>query len=184
MKLALEGPEEVEAVEEVTHDEPSEAESEASEFGFKAKAPLKQPKRQEQQPKPDKNQAKNEKTEKALARVLASLDVTPLAIWQESVKTKDVENRVAKAMDLAQKMELGDSTAKEKANDLTSRAKLLTNYLEVLAFDVTGDLKTVLAAFDGAKMELLAQLPADCLNAVLSDIGRKVLEDLIFCQKN
>eukprot|EP00913_Durusdinium_trenchii_P009383 g8818.t2 len=167
LKLALEGPEEVEAVEEVTHDEPSEAESEASEFGFKAKAPLKQPKRQEQQPKPDKNQAKNEKTEKALARVLASLDVTPLAIWQESVKTKDVENRVAKAMDLAQKMELGDSTAKEKANDLTSRAKLLTNYLEVLAFDVTGDLKTVLAAFDGAKMELLAQLPADCLNAVL-----------------
>ena len=187
VRRALE-PEE-EAAEEPNADE-SGGESDGSESGFgvamvnkkvkdssrSAAPPAKVRKVKEEQP--------GKKTEKLMSKAKAINSTlnstTALSMWQGTVKQKDLDSRIQKAYDSLSSLET--ETTEEAKNlhmDLTAGVALVENHANILsAWDMsTVDINKLQNA-SSDKVTMVATLPSDCLNAMMSDFGKKVIQDI------
>ena len=189
--MALDGPEEPEpGVSE--HESDSEA---SSHFSVRMK--------NEKSGKPPTKKARKDgstaagkddqdKSQKLLARadtILQNLNmVTPLGLYMG--KVKDADNRVSKAMDIMTKLESsGSSSARTKSlvSDLqTASNTVSTNTVVIGALRAAAnaanaqDRRSALEDFPQSHLDTFAALPADCINSVLADLGRKLIEDCQF----
>lgn len=128
-----------------------------------------------------------DKSEKAIERaagVASALEpISPLMIWQGTAKEKDCATRASKALALAEGLSKdGRPEAKSMADKLKTASETMERNLETLSalrFDETTSAVEACRSFDPIFLERVASLPADCLNAVLCDWGRKILEDYI-----
>lgn len=130
-----------------------------------------------------------EKGQKLLARaegVLQSLNMmTPLAIYMG--KAKEADSCVTKAMDMASKLESsGSSAARTKGlvSDLGSASTTVSTNMVVLgALSEAAKAADALSRRKGLEelteshLDTFTSLPADCINSVLADVGRKLIED-------
>ena len=105
--------------------------------------------------------------------------ITPLALWQGSVKMKDVEARLQKAMDVSQKLEADPSPENHemgaKILDMAGATELLIDMITALRD--AEKLHVYLPSLDETFVQRLSFLPGDCVNAMLADIGRKILQE-------
>lgn len=117
--------------------------------------------------------------------ILGALEaITPLAYWQRTVKPKDSEAKIEKAFDLATALaEMPDDEAKALGKELQTKGEATLNSIETLNLVPTqdseagpGSVMEKVSKFEAGNLDKLCLLPADCLNAVLSDVGRKLLE--------
>ena len=180
---------------EVPEDEASEAESSASSaFGVvpkekKTKVPAsapgpKQGKGTDEAKDKLKKDSTGEKLQKLLGRAksaVSSLEsIVPLHVWQGSVKVKDLQSRMSKASEVAHKLdsqEFGEE-AKSKSLELLNQVETQEKLLDFFgSIDFEDSMCNTLPKIDGSLLDMFASLPADCLTAVLSDVGRKILED-------
>ena len=112
----------------------------------------------------------------AKTAIAAFQQVTPLGIWQG--KRKDAETKVSKAQSLIQSLQgQGDSDCDAQAKLLQEKVLEVERSLEVLSIEYQGKTAEELQKLDDSFMARASELPADCLNAMLSDFGRGILED-------
>ena len=118
--------------------------------------------------------------------------ISPLAIWQGSLKEKDVEVKLSKAFSLvgqiSASLEVSDK-CKKVGTDLEKLAERVTEVLGAI-----GTLKTTLASIstdgnatnlmlDDADMKKVVSLPYECLTGVLTQAGKN-LSEAMFCWKH
>ena len=111
--------------------------------------------------------------------------ISPLAIWQGSLKEKDVEAKLSKAFgivgQIAASLEASDK-CKKVGTDLEKMAERVTEVLGALS-----TLKTTLASIstdgnatnlllDDADMKKVVSLPYECLTGVLTQAGKNLSE--------
>ena len=126
----------------------------------------------------EKGQAQAEKLINKGQALCESLEaVTPLAYWQGAVKPKDCESRIEKALQLAGNLHSqGSAECGLLADKIQAAVENMEHWMIALTFDFVNDLPTELRAMKADRVESLLGLPSDCLNAVLSDLGRRTLE--------
>ena len=115
---------------------------------------------------------------------LGALDViVPLAYYQRTVKPKDAEMKIEKGLDLVTALENeGSEDAKNLAKELQTKTETTLKWIETLQifsfeFVEENEVSKTLQSFEVADLERLCLLPADCLNALISDIGRRLVEE-------
>ncbi|CAK9112467.1 Uncharacterized protein SCF082_LOCUS52143, partial [Durusdinium trenchii] len=190
-KAMSEEPEEaVDPIEEM----PSEAESDASSgsgfFGVKHAKPVK-----EKQPDartapsrgPVKPEAEEKKHEKLLAKAKSTLStleaLSPMAIWQGTVKEKDIGSRLEKAGQVITSLEKdGRDDAKSLIADLQTSMMAAETHVQLLCTDMAYDSLDELDKILPHVVDKVAKMPSDCLNAIMSDIGKKVIQDCDLAQ--
>lgn len=111
--------------------------------------------------------------------------ISPLAIWQGSLKEKDVEAKLSKAFgivgQIAASLEVSDK-CKKVGTDLEKNAERVTEVLGAI-----GTLKTTLASIstdgnaknlllDDADMKKVVSLSYECLTGVLTQAGKNLSE--------
>ena len=168
---------------------PSEAESDASSgsgfFGVKHAKPVK-----EKQPDartapsrgPVKPEAEEKKHEKLLAKAKSTLStleaLSPMAIWQGTVKEKDIGSRLEKAGQVITSLEKdGRDDAKSLIADLQTSMMAAETHVQLLCTDMAYDSLDELDKILPHVVDKVAKMPSDCLNAIMSDIGKKVIQD-------
>ena len=188
VKRAFE-PEE-EAAEEPNVDESGD-ESDGSESGFGVSMVLKKVKEPSRGTPPPAKQRKvkdeqgGKKAEKLMTKAKAintTLNsTTALGMWQGMVKQKDVDTRIQKAYDSLASLEA--ETSEEGKNlhmDLKAGVALVENHASILA---DWDLSTLdiskLQNVTRDQVTMFATLPADCLNAMVADFGKKIIQDTL-----
>lgn len=133
---------------------------------------------------PEKEKASGSgKGEKLMGKVDVTMtalqSITPLSLWQGSVKMKDVEARLQKAMDVSQKLEADPSSENKelgaKILEMAGATELLIEIVTTLRD--AEKLHVFLPRLDETFVERLSFLPGDCVNAILSDMGRKILQE-------
>ena len=123
-----------------------------------------------------KAKAKERLQTQAKTAIAAFQQVTPLAIWQG--KRKDAEIKVSKAQSLIQSLQgQGDSDCDAQAKLLQEQVLEVERSLELLSIEYQGKTAEELQKLDDSFVARASELPADCLNAMLSDFGRGILED-------
>ena len=128
-----------------------------------------------------------DKSDRAMERaggVASSLEsLSPLMMWQGSAKEKDCAARASKALALAETLSKeGRPEAKSMADKLKTLSETVERNLELLTAlrpEEAGSTVAACGAFDSIFLQKVANLPADCLMAVLSDWGKKILEDSV-----
>lgn len=108
--------------------------------------------------------------------------ITPLAYWQRAVKPKDCETKIEKSYDVIAALEVAESEeARALANQLKEMAEGVLKFIETIGLFqyqlFEEDWTDQAQECDASSLERLCLLPADCLNAILSDIGRKLVEE-------
>ena len=160
----------------------------SSEFGIMQSGPRKEKDTKEKpngkkngkdaKPKPAAEPSgKTPKLAQMASKTLDSLTmITPLAIWQGSAKMKDIQSHVTRALELQAKLEAeGSSQSKVLANDLQEAATRMSKFSEaILSITMDGDLRGSVQSY--SYTEVFCSLPADCVNAILADLGRKLVE--------
>ena len=180
----------------------SDSESSKSDFGLQADAPkAKRPRKAEARPRPlearqraePKTQAekpvagnseKPEKASKAKAKVAqltalqtSLLNVSPIQVWQGSVKVKDVEAKVIKAMDLLETVNSLHTEQMEQFAFLAPRLDLLSECLEMFpTLQQCSDIQEALISHCPRIIALLKPQPEDCVRVISTDLGKRVLE--------
>ena len=135
--------------------------------------------------------ASDGKVAKVLGQARATLGaleaITPIAYWQRTVKPKDCEAKIEKAFDLATALtQMPEEEAKTLGKELQTKGEAILNSIETLNLVPTQDSEggsggfiEKVSLFETGSLDKLCLLPADCLNAVLSDVGRKLLEERV-----
>ena len=133
-----------------------------------------------------KAEEKTEKGDKLIARakqVISGLEaVTPLTIWQGTVKEKDCASRASKAYSIAEQLQKdGSAEAKELDNTLRNLADSVERNIELLngirPLKDAADSSRTCQVYDPDTVMKIGSLPGDCLNAILADWGRHILQD-------
>lgn len=169
------------AAEVLSEGEQSES---SSEFGFGGSK-----KNQTSAPKPKQKAKDAEKNDKLISKGKAALtsleQISSCAIWQGTIKEKDIENRIHKAMEASSKLDqVGPHSAGDLSKQLSALAEKVENSRQLFSHIQMDKLPSTLPLIDQRSIEDIAKLPADCLNAMLSDIARKLLEDWPLKKRN
>ena len=142
-------------------------------------------------PETAQKKASDGKVAKVLGQARATLGaleaITPIAYWQRTVKPKDCEAKIEKAFDLATALtQMPEEEAKTLGKELQTKGEAILNSIETLNLVPTQDSEggpggfiEKVSLFETGSLDKLCLLPADCLNAVLSDVGRKLLEERV-----
>ena len=107
--------------------------------------------------------------------------LSEVAVWQGSVKEKDLQTKLEKCFKLSEQIaECSDAEAQDASKALYDKAAEVATWHETL-ITLTETLSE--SSIGEAALQLTAQnysvlrmLPADCLNAILTDFGRKLTE--------
>ena len=113
-----------------------------------------------------KAKAKEKLQTQARTAIAAFQQVTPLGIWQG--KRKDAEAKISKAQSLIQSLQ-GQADSEQVCE--------VERSLELLSIEYQGKTAEELQKLDDSYLARASELPADCLNAMLSDFGRGILEE-------
>ena len=130
-----------------------------------------------------KEEQPGKKTEKLMSKakaINATLNsTTALSMWQGTVKQKDLDSRIQKAYGSLSSLAETTGEAKNLHMDLTAGVALAENHANILsAWDMsTVDINKLQNA-SSDKVTMFATLPSDCLNAMMSDFGKKVIQDI------
>lgn len=107
---------------------------------------------------------------------------TPLAYWQGSLKSKDVDSKVNKVVEACEALQgISSDDAKELVSKLTKLSQVVTRQTEVMdqvalfRNDTTSATEHV-KAIEGHTLDTLCSFPSDCLTAMMTDIGRAIIE--------
>lgn len=128
---------------------------------------------------------KTDKVSKASDRLDALSKFTAQALWQGSVKEKDVESKLQKS--------LGISAEILEASDMNEEARKTAETLEASATTISDQVDTfkILRTavekicerdnachllFKKALLVKLCKMPSDCVNAILTHVGRSLTE--------
>jgi len=123
-----------------------------------------------------KAKAKEKLQTQARTAIAAFQQVTPLGIWQG--KRKDAEAKISKAQSLIQSLQgQADSDCDAQAKLLQEQVCEVERSLELLSIEYQGKTAEELQKLDDSYLARASELPADCLNAMLSDFGRGILEE-------
>lgn len=124
---------------------------------------------------------KLEKTMSKGSACMGSLSaITPLSIWQGSIKIKDCEARTRKALQVAESLEKDSSAeAKQMAENLKTFVETIEDFMEILCIDMVEGMADAIQKYTPGFLDRFCKLPADCISAVLNDVGRKIIEDSV-----
>ena len=111
--------------------------------------------------------------------------VSPLLVYQGSIKIKEVDKRLGLATNTLALLEehvLTSAPAQEASENLSKACRACTDYMDVLV-PFTDATEVVLAHVNGmAESDIAAfakVLPADCCHSVLLDTGKMLLEERV-----
>lgn len=148
----------------------------------------------EKPPKAETGEKNDDANAKVIAKANALLDFwgkfDAAAFWAGSVKAKDLDNKLNKSFDIVAEMESMDISTDEKAvqKKLSETASATSPILDLFPAIVEQikqfNANSELPQFSVVQMKLLVGLPSDCLNAILTDLGRKLTEDGGHCSKH
>ena len=130
----------------------------------------------------------SEKTEeKAISRASAAHTAladwfTPLAYWQGSLRPKDVDTKVNKVVEASAALQgISSDEAVDLTSKLTKLSQIVTRQTEVMDHvalfrnDNTSATEHV-KAIEGHTVDTLCGFPSDCLTAMMTEIGRAIIE--------
>eukprot|EP00435_Cladocopium_sp_Y103_P021154 s25_g5.t1 len=125
--------------------------------------------------------------EKAISRGSAAYAAladwfTPLAYWQGNVRSKDVDQKVNKVVEASAALGgMSSPEAVDLVSKLTKLSQTVTRQTEVMDLvalfrnDTTSATEHV-KGIEGHTMETLSSFPSDCITAMLTEIGRAIIE--------
>ena len=125
--------------------------------------------------------------EKAISRASAAHAAladwfTPLAYWQGSLRSKDVDTKVNKVVEASAALQgISSDEAVDLTSKLTKLSQLVAQQTEVMdqvalfRNDTTSATEHV-KAIEEHTMDTLCKFPSDCLTAMMTDIGRAIIE--------
>lgn len=135
------------------------------------------------------NAKAEESLEKTIAKVKSCTDffdgVKALSIWNGSLKRKDLDSKIAKSLDLVRELNsAGTKQAQAHAATLNTRTEFIGQIAETLLI-LQGKVDALKAAGGDCKDHLtmpkeklkhFAGMLPDCVNAVLTEFGRRLTE--------
>lgn len=135
------------------------------------------------------NAKAEESLEKTIAKVKSCTDffdgVKALSIWNGSLKRKDLDSKIAKSLDLVRELNsAGTKQAQAHAATLNTQTEFIGKIAETLLM-LQGKVDALKAAGGDCKDHLtmpkeklkhFAGVLPDCLNAVLTEFGRRLTE--------
>lgn len=180
---------------ESEHSEEAESRSDSSDemFGFGMAKPAKKEKKRKATASGDgKKQAKVEKANAGSSQMAKAKEylellgqVHPLNIWLGSVKDKDVETKLGKALALTSalsSLEPRDDECVKMATKLEAAADSLAEILALLTTfkkqiaGVGTDGNSDILTFPKETIHDLCRLPSECLSTMITNIGRNLSE--------
>ena len=196
-KAALEQPLEMEDG-EVLSEKASDSDSSDNDFGLNKPAPASSKpaapktrvsgKRSQSQKGGPAASEKDPKLEKALSRASTSLAAledwfSPLSYWQASLKGKDCESKINKAIEAAAALDAypQDNGATDLSNKLKKVAERVASQVEtldqlsVLRQEGCKAMKEV-QTIESVLVSSLAEFPADCMSSVVTDWGKAIIQ--------